>query len=61
MEQMKNATKEKWYVKNTGWKDFNGIRIPYKASVLWKLKEGDFNWADMEITEIEFNNKGLYK
>jgi hypothetical protein len=56
-----NATREKWVVKNEDWKDFNGIRIPYKSKVIWKLKEGDFNWAKMELTDLEFNKPELYK
>jgi hypothetical protein len=56
-----NAVKEKWVVETEGWKDFNGIRIPYKSKVTWKLKAGDFNWAKMELTDLEFNKTGLYK
>ena len=56
----KNASLEKWLVETIAYKDFNGIRIPHKSKVTWKLKEGDFNWATMELTDIEYNNPGLY-
>lgn len=55
-----NASLEKWLVETIAYKDFNGIRIPYKSRVTWKLKEGDFNWATMELTDIEYNKPQLY-
>jgi hypothetical protein len=56
-----NAALEKWVVETEDWKDFNGIRIPYKSKITWQLKTGDFNWAKMEITDLGFNETGLYK
>jgi hypothetical protein len=56
-----NAVQENWVVQTEDWKNFSGIRIPYKSSVTWKLKTGDFNWAKMEVTDLEFNKTGLYK
>ncbi len=56
-----NAKLEKWVVETEDWKDFSGIRIPYKSKVIWKLKAGDFNWAKMELTDLEFNKTELYK
>lgn len=44
----------------TGYKDFEGIRIPHKSKVTWKLKTGDFNWANVELTDLEFNKPELY-
>jgi hypothetical protein len=55
------ATLEKWVVETEEWKVFQGIRIPYKSKVNWKLKAGDFNWANMELTDLEFNKTELYK
>ena len=46
---------EKWFVKMNSYKVFNGIKIPNKSTVTWKLKEGDFNWLNLEITDLEFN------
>jgi hypothetical protein len=56
----KNATLEKWFIETTGTKEFNGIRIPYKTEVTWKLKSGDFKWLKLEITDLEFNKPTLY-
>lgn len=46
---------EKWLVKMDSYKVFNGIKTPNKSNVTWKLKEGDFNWLNVEIIELEFN------
>ncbi|MGF2412736.1 DUF6544 family protein [Ferruginibacter sp.] len=54
------ASEEKWLIETTGYKNFNDIRIPYKNKVTWQLKEGDFNWADIELTSLEFNCTEIY-
>ncbi|WP_153798381.1 DUF3784 domain-containing protein [Foetidibacter luteolus] len=51
----KDAKPEKWLVEMTDYKVFNGMRIPHKNKVTWKLKTGDFNWANIEVTELVFN------
>ena len=45
-----------WGGKNsTEFREFNGIRIPAKGEVFWKLTTGDFNWYHWEITDIQYN------
>jgi hypothetical protein len=56
-----DSSLETWVVDIIGYKDFDGFRIPYKNKVTWQLKDGDFHWADMELTDLEFNNLQLYK
>lgn len=52
----KNDSKlERWHVNMLSYRTFNGIKIPNKSTVTWKLKEGDFNWLNLEITDIKFN------
>ena len=46
---------ETWHVEMLSYKTFNGITIPNKSSVTWKLKTGDFNWLRLEITDLKFN------
>ncbi len=46
---------EKWLVKNNSYKTFNGIIIPNKSSVTWKLKNGDFKWLELEIIDVRYN------
>jgi len=42
------------------YREFHGIRILNKSDVVWKYKTGDFNWLQVEITDIEFNKPQLY-
>ena len=46
---------ETWFIKISGYKEFNGVRIGHKSQVSWKLKTGDFHWLNVEVTEIEYN------
>ena len=50
-----NSKLEKWHVEVVFFKTFNGIKIPNKSSVIWKLEEGDFKWLDLEIVDLEYN------
>jgi hypothetical protein len=54
------ASLEKWEVRSTEYGVMNGIRIPVKSEATWKLKTGDFTWLKLEITQIEYNQQGLY-
>ena len=56
----KNATLETWLVKTKGHKDFNGFKIPSKCEVIWKLEDGDFNWLNFEITELNYNQLQIF-
>jgi len=52
----KESKIEKWEIIASDYKEFNGIKIPNNCSVIWKLKDGDFNWLNLEITSWEFNH-----
>ena len=45
---------EKWQVTCIDYKTIDGIRIPVKNNVIWKLKDGDFTWLELAITNIRF-------
>jgi hypothetical protein len=45
-------TKETWSVAITDYTYFNGVAIGNKSEVTWKLKEGDFTWLKLEVTDI---------
>lgn len=51
---------ETWSTPMKDYKEFDGIRIPTKGEIIWKLKTGDFNWFQFEITEIEYNKPVVY-
>lgn len=49
-----SSSLEKWQVTCVHHQTVNGIRIPVKSNVTWKLKEGDFKWLELEISNIQF-------
>jgi len=51
------ATLEDWLIQiePNNYKEFQGIRIPTRATVTWKLKEGDFTWYKLEIADVHYN------
>ncbi len=55
-----NAVRELWQIRTTAFAVINGIRMPIKSDVTWKLKTGDFTWLKLEITAIEYNKPQLY-
>jgi hypothetical protein len=52
-------TLENWFISidENGYKEFEGIRIPAKCAVTWRLKEGDFTWFSLEIDEVDYNRE----
>lgn len=50
------ATLEDWRVVNTGYREFNGVRIPHKSEVAWKLAAGDYTWLKLEIVGLEYDH-----
>ncbi|HPZ42761.1 MAG TPA: hypothetical protein PL078_02045 [Bacillota bacterium] len=49
-----------WSVLIKEHREFNGVRIPSRGDVVWKLDTGDFHWYQFEITEIEYNRPEAY-
>lgn len=49
-----------WGGINKEFKEFNGIRIPNKSDIVWFEESGDFNWYQLEITDLEYNKPQLY-
>lgn len=41
-------------------REFNGIRIMSKTDIVWKYPSGDFNWLQVEVTDIDYNQRELY-
>jgi len=54
MESGANAQKVPWVVEAVEVREFAGFRIPSRAEATWKLDEGDWTWAQIEVTEIEY-------
>lgn len=55
----KKATLEKWIVTSKSYDLMNGIKMPVKSEVTWKLKSGDYTWYKLEITDIAFNDHAM--
>ena len=43
------------------YKEFQGIRIPNKSDIIWRLETGDFNWFKCEIADIQYNKPVMYE
>jgi hypothetical protein len=52
---------ETWSIRILDYKEFNSIRIGSKCEVTWKLKQGDFTWLQLEVTDITYNNTDFVK
>ncbi|MGI6486507.1 MAG: hypothetical protein GX759_03900 [Thermoanaerobacterales bacterium] len=51
---------ETWSIRMEDYKEFDGIRIPAKGEVIWKLDKGDFNWYQFEVTQMEYNKPDVF-
>jgi hypothetical protein len=47
------ATLERWFIPATDWREMDGVVVPVKGEVFWKLKEGDFGYYRWEITALQ--------
>ncbi len=52
------ARLEHWEVPATAWARFEGIEVPTRGHVIWRLKDGDFDYFQWEITTLEFDPQG---
>lgn len=46
---------ETWSTPFTGCGEFEGLRLPVRGKAAWKLKEGDLEYVELEITELEYD------
>lgn len=55
-DRKEGATLEHWVVDNDpqSIRPFNGIRVPTKSTITWKLKEGDFTWLNLTVEDITY-------
>lgn len=51
---------EKWHITTKGYHVFEGVRVPYKSEVTWKLKSGDFTWLKLELLDLQYNRAQMY-
>jgi hypothetical protein len=55
------TTMEIWKIECFEYKTFEGIRVPNKSHVTWKLEDGDFNWLKLEIVDLNYNINSIYE
>lgn len=51
---------ETWVIKCAGYKELNDVIVPSTFDVLWRLENGDFNYAKFNITKIEYNKAEMF-
>jgi hypothetical protein len=34
---------------------FEGLQLPVKGSAVWKLKDGDFDYIEIEVSELKYD------
>lgn len=51
---------ETWYIEVSDYKEFEGVKVPTKGEITWKLASGDYNWYKFEVKEMEFNKPMMY-
>lgn len=49
-----------WGGVNTAFKEFHGVRIPSRSGIIWYEPNGEFEWYQCEIADIEYNVPELY-
>ncbi|OXG07019.1 hypothetical protein BC749_107238 [Flavobacterium araucananum] len=52
---MTGQKREPWLCRMTNYKDINGVKIPFSAEAVWKLKTGDFSYAKFKVTAVQYN------
>ena len=51
---------EDWSTPIREYGEFEGLKLPIRGSGVWNLKEGDLEYIDLVITDLEYNPDGPY-
>jgi hypothetical protein len=54
-ENLGNYSLERWSTPITAYGEHSGLRLPTRGKAVWHLADCDFAYADLEITEVEYN------
>ena len=52
---------ETWICKMADYKTIDGIIIPKRPEVFWRIKEGDLSYAKFNVKVIEYDKPGKFK
>ena len=45
-----------WSTPITSYGELAGLNLPVRGQAVWNLPSGDLSYADLEITEVEYNS-----
>ena len=48
-------TLDRWETPMTDWRQLGGLNLPSCGQAVWKLSTGDLPYADLTITQVEYN------
>lgn len=54
----KNARPERWHISILQNAIFEGVLVPAKCRVTWKMADADFDWMELEIISLKYNVSG---
>lgn len=57
---MEEGRLETWVAEFFDYEEINGVVIPTVVKATWKLKEGDHNYVNFHVKEIEYNKPEKY-
>lgn len=55
----KEAKRYVWEMNIYDYRDYEGIRVPSRASATWKLDDGNWTWLRLKVTDLKFNEGAL--
>jgi hypothetical protein len=50
-------TLDTWTTPMTEWGPLGGLKLPLRGQAVWKLLTGDLSYADVKMTDVEYNGK----
>lgn len=51
---------EDWEGQILEYREFNGLTVPSRVNIIWKLDTGDFCYDRIEVVDIEYNEASVY-
>lgn len=49
---------ETWSTPFTGYGEFEGLKLLVRGQGVWNLKEGDLVYVELEVIEMEYDERG---
>lgn len=56
-----DSERHTWLIEILETRRLNGVPIPTKLSLTWRLPEGDFTWMEIEVTEVNYDVSKLFE